>query len=166
MTSLILIVIIILMIVVLAMVLRLSMLYRNLNESFSKIGYVLREDMKKLWEYSQEKYIAMQQNYSNENQEVLKKAIDSVIADQQAAARKTFFEAQEKAQGIIGQAKDQAERIKSESLDERKKILDNACEKSAYIIEQVLSEYAGSNFTVSDHEEIIKKLMREFMDNE
>jgi len=164
MTNILLLLAIIILVIFLALIIRIFGLFSKLNGSFYKLGFAIREDMKKLWETTEEKNLIIQKNYALQNQEVIKKAIEEVLEDQRQIAEKIYFEAQTKAQTIISEAKKQLEGIRAQSAKDYEYMLINMQEKSTYLIGEVLREYIGENFQISDHENIIKKLMVNLID--
>jgi len=157
---------IIFLVILLGFVIKLYSDYHHLNNSLAKLGYVIREDMKNLWASVEEKYVQIQNSYSMQNQEIIKKAIAEILKDQQAIHNQIYLEAQAKGQQIVNEARQQAEGIQSQLVIDQKKMLSNTLEKSASIIENVLKVYIGENFNIENHEEIIKKLFSNFIEDE
>ncbi|HUD21058.1 MAG TPA: hypothetical protein VMQ44_03275 [Candidatus Saccharimonadales bacterium] len=156
----------ILAVAVIILILRLILLYKRLDNSFSKIGYVIREDAKKFFTDAEEKHLELQKNYLSSNKETVKAAVEEILEEQKKQTSQAYLEAQKLTEKMLGEAREKADRIVSLAETESQNISQRTMEKSAYVIESVLAEFVKESFTAKDHDKVIKRILADITKDE
>ena len=153
-----------LLVVLLILLFRVYLAYRNMENSFSKIGYIAREDTKKYFDETSRKALEMYQQSTSVNQNIVLSSIQKVVAESNKITEEYIAKAERYRSAILLEANKEAETIKKEAKLEAIKNYEHIVDQSALAIDWALSQYMKENFSISDHEEIIKKLIKIYSD--
>lgn len=149
--------------VLLLLIARLFWLYRNILNSFSKLSFVIREDSKKYFSKSSTEVTAIQEGYAESTKEIIKQAMNEIINNQQDIIDKVVTEANNQAEQIINKTKEERDRIILEANQQAQVAKDKTLEDASYIIENILTEYTNTQFSINDHEQIIAKSIENYL---
>ena len=149
----------------LVLLIKIFRLYKKLDSSFAKLGFVIREDSKHYFENSSDKYQVMQQNFFQQNKAVIKEAIGEILVEQNSTLEKQLEDASQKANQIIAEAQKEAENIKLSMGQEKKRIVQSAANEACQIIERAFSDFIHESFSLKEHEKIIQKLIDEHLND-
>jgi len=155
---------VILLIVIAFFLVRLYGAYKRMDESFAKIGYLAREDTKKYFDQASSDATGIYNEALQKSKTVIEESLNDIISRSQAITEKTIADAQKQASGIILQANEEAEKIKSSAKEGSSKYFDQAVGSAVEAIEWSMTQYIKEKFTLSEHEEIIKKLVDVYVD--
>ena len=119
--------------IILLLILRLIFLYHKLENSFSKLGYIIREDSKKFFLNSEEKNQNMQEANFSDNKNIVKQAVEEILDEQKKQVTITYIETQKQAEKILTEARGKADQIISQAKKD-----------SQDIFERVMGENPGN----------------------
>lgn len=135
----------------------------KLNSSFAKLGFFVREDAKKYFNETAEDIQAVNAQLQQTNQEAVQKGVSAAL-----------LEAEQLLAPVVRQAHDEASEILLESRDEAKNIIEaskidasanakRVVDQSSDAIRWVMQQYAGETLNDEKHEEIVRKLLSEYL---
>ena len=147
----------------LIVVLRLYFMIHQINSSFAKLGYVLREDAKKYFDETAEKLVSTNAQLQESYTKIVHDGTMSALSEASQAIEKTLVVAHKDAGDVVLRAREEAQRIVSESRSEADVQLNQALSRSSDAIQWVMGQYVGQTFTSYQHEVIITKLLDEYI---
>lgn len=148
------------------MVIRLFSFNKKLTDSFTKIGFVIRQDYKSYFQSTEEKSAEIKSRLAAENQEIIKMAVAEALKNQTEVISKSLITANQEADIIIKKSKDTAASIIKEAQKQREKIISQAVSQSVYVLENTLSQFVNQKISFNDQEKItIKKITEEFFED-
>ena len=153
----------VILVALLIVVLRLYFIIHQINSSFAKLGYVLREDAKKYFDETAEKLVSTNDQLQESYTKIVHDGTMSALSEASQAIEKTLVVAHKDAGDVILQAREEAQRIVSESRSEADMQLNQALSRSSDAIQWVMGQYVGQTFTSYQHEVIITKLLDEYI---
>lgn len=148
---------------VLVIVVRLYFSVRDLQSSIAKLGYVIREDAKLYFDEAAAKITETNESFRQSSVEVIAEANKKALVQSSAIVEQTLARAHQESGSIILEARENARRIIDASQTEANKNYIRAIEQSSSTIEWVLSKYAGRTISTQQHEEIIRKLFNDYI---
>ncbi len=147
----------------LALMLRVALSVRRLNESFGKLGYVLREDAKSYFAEAAERLLDTNAEFKRSYQKIVEEGTKGALSQAAYAVEGSIVAAQQEANKIILSARDDARRINVEArrmaVEEMSHTLDNAADTISWVMER----YVGETFTLDQHTYVIEKLLEEYL---
>lgn len=151
-------------VVVLATVtLKLYVMLNDLSASFSKLGFVVREDAKRYFEEAADRIVDTNLQFRESYVDIVEEATARVTSEAGQSMEGAIVAAQREANQIILRARDDARRINVEArkmaVEEMSRSLENAADTIAWVMER----YAQETFTVDQHKELIDRLVNEYI---
>jgi vacuolar-type H+-ATPase subunit H len=150
-------------ITLLILVVRLYFMIHQINSSFAKLGYVLREDSKKYFDEAAEKIVSTNTQMQESYTKIVHDGTVSALSEASQTIEKTLVVAHKDAGDVVLQAREEAQRIVAESRTEAAAQVDQALSRSSDAIQWVMGQYVGQVFTTYQHEAIITKLLDEYI---
>lgn len=135
--------------------------YRNIDKSFTKLGFIIREDSKKYFEEVSGKILADNKVAEEINKKMITEALIQAVASQNSQATKIIEQTNVQTQEVISRAQRTAEGIvkqaDAQSLEINKKIM----EKMSLIVEEAVSEYVDQHYSKADQEKLAIKSVKD-----
>jgi vacuolar-type H+-ATPase subunit H len=153
----------VILIALLGLVVRLYIMIRQINSSFAKLGYVLREDTKNYFNEASEKIVSTNAQMQESYTKIVHDGTVSALSEASQAIEKTLVVAHKDAGDVVLQAREAAQRIVAESRNEAATQVDQALGRSTDAIQWVMGQYVGQSFSTHQHEAIINKLLDEYI---
>ena len=145
------------------LIVRLYIMVRHLNMSFAKLGYVIREDAKKYFDDAAGKIVETNEQFQSSYTQIVRDGTMSALADSSSVMEKTLADAHQSAGTVVLKAREDAQRIIAAAHDEAAVHVEHELNRSADTIQWVMSQYVEQTFDRTLHEEIIKKLLDEYV---
>ncbi|NCU40655.1 hypothetical protein EOL73_02780 [Candidatus Saccharibacteria bacterium] len=134
-----------------------------LNSSFTKLGFFVREDAKKYFSETADDIQKVNAQLQQTNQEAIQKGVAAALMQAEQLLEPVVKQAHEEASEILLESRVQAKNIieagKADANANAKRVVD----KSSEAIRWVMQQYAGEILTDDKHEEIVKKLLSEYI---
>lgn len=143
-------------------IVRVYFMTRSLNDSFAKLGYVIREDTKKYFDETTGKIIRTNEQLQSSYTEVVHKGTTSALAEASKTLESTLADAQKEAGDIIIKAREDAQRILIEARSESDKKIAEAMNYSSEVIRWSMEQYVRNEYTIDQHRDTIIKLVEEY----
>lgn len=154
-------------VVIVALVLlliRILISLRKLNASFAKLGFLVREDAKKYFDEAADKIVDTNQQFQESYQKIVEDGTRTVVGESSAVVEKTLMSAHADANKIIINARTDAQQIIQGAHKEADDYAEKTLLRTADAVQWVLSQYMGETFSVKQHEELIEKQIRMYID--
>lgn len=150
-------------IALLGMVARLYFMINDLNASFAKLGYVIREDAKKYFDEAADKIIDTNEQFQSSYTKIVRDGTMSALGDAGTIMEKTLENAHREAGLVVLKAREDAQRIIVAARHETENYNEQALNRSADMVQWVISQYTKETFTIDQHKHIINKLLDEYI---
>ncbi len=150
-------------VLILAFVIRLYIAVRQLNASFAKLGYVIREDAKKYFDDAASQIVDTNEQFQSSYTKIVRDGTMSALTDASTVMEKTLVEAHNDAGAIILKAREDAQRIINAARNDAATYADKAVGKSADTIQWVMEQYIHKTYNTEQHNELINKLLEEYI---
>lgn len=139
-------------------------LIKRLQTSFTKLGYMVREDAKKYFDDASQKLIETNEQFREEYRQIVVEGTQSALLDSEKVMGKALAEAQEEAGRVILHAQETAQNIITAAKEQSKKHFYQAIENSVQAIDWTMEQYVGKTYSQENHEEIIRQLIKAYID--
>ena len=149
--------------IVVLLIIKLFFMVRRLNASFAKLGYVIREDAKKYFDDAAGKIVDTNEQFQSSYTQIVHDGTISALADSSLVMEKTLAAAHEDAGKVIQSAREDAQRITLAARQNAEAHVHQELARSADTIEWVMEQYVDHTFDRTYHEEIINKLLEEYI---
>ena len=134
-----------------------------LNSSFTKLGFFVREDAKKYFSETADDIQKVNAQLQQTNQEAIQKGVAAALMQAEQLLEPVVKQAHEEASEILLESRVQAKNIieagKADANANAKRVVDKLSEAIRWVMQQ----YAGEILTDDKHEEIVKKLLSEYI---
>jgi F0F1-type ATP synthase membrane subunit b/b' len=149
-------------IVLIVFVVRLYFMVRQINQSFAKLGFIVREDAKKYFDDASEKLIDTNKKLQDLYQEVVEVGTKRVLDESGTIMEKSISEAQNKAGQVIVGAQTDAQNILNAAKVQANKEYERALERSVDTINWTMQQYLRERFDAAEHEHLIKQIVTSY----
>ncbi len=147
----------------LGMTVKLFLMMKDLNASFAKLGFVVREDAKRYFDEAAAKTVDMNLTFREQYVGIVEEGTANALGHTAQTIEGSIVAAQAEANQIILRARDDARRINVEArkmaVDEMSRSLENAADTIAWVMEHYIHE----TFTVEQHKHVIDRLVDEYL---
>jgi len=140
--------------------------YKAMQESFSKIGYIAREDTKRYFQEAAEQAERVYAGSLDINKTVIIESMKKVLSESSEAMKGTISSSQQEAAQIILSAHRDAESIKNEAKAQSEKYFRQMLGEATKVIDWAMSQYIGEKYTIADHEELIRKQIESYLNEQ
>ncbi|MCX6013496.1 MAG: hypothetical protein NTV30_08850 [Chloroflexi bacterium] len=140
--------------------------YKKIEKSFSKLGFIIREDTKNIFKDSNGDFNQQKSVIQDENKQVIQEALSAAVEEQKNKSAEIVDGAYKQADSIIITARNDASNIIKQAEDQAVKLNESAVEKNSYLVESTISEYLEKNCNIEDHEKIIESIIKKIDINE
>ena len=138
--------------------------FRAVQDSFNKIGHIAREDTKRYFEEVADSAKQVYAKSLEENKAVLTESMDRVIGNSTAKMKEVISVAEKEAAEIILAAHRDSESIKNDAKAQGEKYLLQVQDEAIKVIDWAMSQFIKDNYSIAEHENIIKKLITSYFD--
>lgn len=145
---------------VLYFVYKTSNYYKKIEQSFSKLGYIIREDSKNIFKNSSGDFNQQKSMIQEENKLVIRDALSEAVEAQKKESTEIVSHAYAQADTIINTARNDAGNIIKQADELATKIHDDAVERNSYLVESTVATFLDHNCDQSDHEKIIESIIK------
>lgn len=139
------------------------LLTKKIYASFAKLGYVVREDAKKYFDDASTKLVDTNTQFHGQYKQIVEEGTKSALADSGQVMQQAISSAQREAATIILKAQNDAYNIITSSKNEARKEYQQSLDRSVDAIRWTLDQYVKQDFTIEDHQQIIKKLLESYI---
>lgn len=129
--------------------------YRSIDNSFSKLGYIIREDSKKYFDEVGAKILLDKKGAEAENKRIITEALIQAMTSQNSQSSKIIEQTNNDIQQTISQARQTAQDIIKQAEDQAVEINEKVMKKMVLIVEKALTEYVDQNFSEADREKSV-----------
>lgn len=143
---------------------RLYFLTKRLNTSFAKLGFIVREDAKKYFDDASEKIVATNEQFHDMYEAIVQEGTKKALIESGVVMEKAIIDAQREAGKIVLSAQSDAQAIISSAKTEADNHMDQALNRTADTISWVMTQYIKEQYTVAEHQALIEKLVRTYVD--
>lgn len=150
--------------ILLILIVRLFIMVKQLNSASAKLNYVIRQDAKKYFDEAADKIIDTNQQFQTSYTQIVHDGTMSALSDASVSLEKAINNAQKDAGDIIIKAREDAHRIVESAKKEADVCMNKALSQSADTIQWVMGQYVGQTFSDERHNELINKLLDEYID--
>lgn len=142
---------------------KLYSMVKELSASFSKLGFLVREDAKKYFDEASAKVVDTNLQMRESYVDIVEEATKGALSQTAHTIEGSIVSAQQEANQIILRARDDARRINIEArkmaVDEMSRSLVYAADTIAWVMER----YVRETFSVGQHKRLIDKLVDEYL---
>lgn len=140
--------------------------FKAMQDSFNKIGYIAREDTKRYFADSAEQAKDVYIKALEQNKEVILESMNKAVSESSEKMKGVIGEAEKQAAEIILSSHRDAESINSEAKTRAQKDSEQMLDETAKVIDWAMSQYIKENFSIAEHEEIIRKLITSYLNEQ
>jgi hypothetical protein len=144
-------------------VIKLYLLTKNINNSFAKLGFVVREDAKKYFDDAANKIVETNEGFQELYQQAIAKATQEVMVDSGVVMERALSEAQVNAGKVLLQAQSDAQNIVSAAKKQADKEYAVALKRSVDTISWAMEQYLRENYSVQEHEVQIQRIITAYL---
>lgn len=137
---------------------------KKLHASFAKLGYANREDAKKYFEEASQRVAEMNESYYAQQQKMIEEGVRKVLSESSLVVEETILKAQKDAGEILIRAQQEGEQIRASTQKDAQRYYDQAVEDAVDTLEWTLEQYLMSHMDLQQHEDVIMKLVRTYID--
>jgi hypothetical protein len=139
------------------------LLTKKIYASFAKLGYVVREDAKKYFDDAATKIVDTNSQFHGQYKQIVEEGTKSALASSGATMQEAIDKAQHEASQIILKAQTDAYNIVMASKNEARKEYQQSLDHSVDAIRWTMEQYVKQEFTIDDHQHIIRKLLETYV---
>ena len=150
--------------ILLVFLVRVWLLVRRLNVSFGKLGFLVREDAKKYFDDAAEKLVDTNEQFQERYKKIVEEGTKTALAEKSMVTEKILVDAHSKANTIILTARTDAQQIIQAAHKEADEHAEKTLQRTGGAIAWVLSQYLHETYTVEQHEQLIEKQVRMYVD--
>jgi F0F1-type ATP synthase membrane subunit b/b' len=151
-----------LIIILFLFTLRLFFMVKNIDHSFAKLGFIVREDAKKYFDDAALKIVDTNKELQTMYQEAVETGTKRVLNDSGSIMEKTIADAQANAGQIIVRAQTDAQNILSEAQKQANNEYDLALQRAVDTINWTMQQYLHEEFDARKHEDLIKRIITSY----
>lgn len=148
-----------LFILVLGMFVKIS----KLNNSFAKLGFFVRDDAKKYFKDAADGIQEVNAKLQESNQAVIEKGVSAALQEAEQILEPVVKKAHDEASEIILESRIEAQNIIEASKQDANANAKKVVDRSSEAIRWIMNQYAGETLTDEKHEELVKKLLDEYI---
>lgn len=142
---------------------RMWILLRHLSNSFGKLGFVVREDAKKYFDDAADKIVDTNEQFRQSYQKIVEDGTRAVLAESSKVTEKVMIDAHSQANQIILAARSDSQQILQAAQKEAEEFAEKTLHQTGDAIEWVMSQYLNEVYTVAQHEELIEKQIKMYI---
>lgn len=131
--------------------------------SLAKLGFVIREDAKKYFDEAAQSILETNNKFEERYVAVVEKGTSLAISNAGDSMERAISTAQREANTVILAAREESQRIIEQAKLESARHREIALDQSASTIQWVLGQYMDNVITTSQHEEIIKSMVDQYL---
>lgn len=150
-------------VILLILVVRLLVIVAHLNSSIAKIGYVIREDAKKYFDDTSHSILETNEKFRESYVDIVKTGTQQALAGASQVMGGALAQAQNQAGTVVLEAREESRRIVEAARTEAGQYKMQALEQASASIQWVLEQYAGQSMTLQNHEDLIKNLLQQYL---
>lgn len=150
-------------IIIIGAIVYLLVLIRNIQSTFGKLGYIVREDAKKYFDDAASKLIETNEEFHDQYKNIVIEGTRVALNDSGKIMEVAIADAQKEASRIIVEAQKSAQNIDAASKKNSQKYFRLSIDNSVQAIGWTMEQYIGETFSEEDHERIIRKLMKAYI---
>ena len=150
-------------IIIIGAIVYLLVLIRNIQSTFGKLGYIVREDAKKYFDDAANKLIETNEEFHEQYKSIVIVGTRAALRDSGKIMEVAIADAQKEASRIIIEAQKSAQNIDSASKKNSQKYFQLSIDNSVQAIGWTMEQYIGETFSKEDHEQVIRKLMESYI---
>lgn len=143
---------------------RVWILVRQLNASFAKLGYLVREDAKKYFDDAAGKIVDTNEQFQEMYKKIVMEGTRSVLNESSTITEKIMVDAHGRANNVVLAARTDAQQILQAAQKEADIHANRTLQQTGDVIGWVMSQYLGEVYSVADHEALIEKLVKNYTD--
>ena len=151
-----------LIILLFGFVVRLFFLVRNINHSFAKLGFIVREDAKKYFDDAAEKIVDTNKQLQTLYEEAVKTGTKRVLDESGTIMEKSIADAQTTAGQVVVRAQSDAQNILSEAKKQANAEYDLALQRAVDTINWTMQQYLKEQFDTREHEDLIARIVESY----
>lgn len=144
-------------------VVRIWILMRRLNSSFAKLGFLVREDAKKYFDDAADKIVDTNEQFQEQYRKIVEEGTRRVVSDSSLITEKVMQQAHTQANNIILSARTDAQQIVQSAHKDANDHAEKTLRQTGDAIGWVMSQYLGEVYTVADHESLIEKQVKMYI---
>lgn len=148
----------------LVFLLRIWILVRHLNSSFAKLGFLVREDAKKYFDDAADKIVDTNEQFQQTYKKIVEDGTRAVLAESSTITERVLIDAHGQANKIVLTARTDAQQILQAAQKDAGLHAQRTLQQTGDAIGWVMSQYLGEVYTVAEHEELIEKLVKMYVD--
>ena len=146
-----------------AFVVRIWIVLKRLNSSFAKLGFLVREDAKKYFDDAADKIVDTNEQFQEAYKKIVEEGTRSVLADSSSITEKVMADAHAQANNVILTARTDSQRIVQAAQKEAEEYSMKTLNQTGDAIGWVMSQYLGEVYSVADHEALIEKQVKMYV---
>ncbi|MFZ2544371.1 MAG: hypothetical protein WAW80_00100 [Candidatus Saccharimonadales bacterium] len=153
-------------ILLLIFLVRVWILVRRLSASFGKLGFLVREDAKKYFDDASNKIVDTNGQFQQAYQKIVEDGTRVALAEKGMITEKILVDAHNRANEIILSARTDAQQIIQASQKDADEHSEKMLQQTGSAIAWVLSQYLHETYTTEQHEKLIEKQVRMYIDEQ
>jgi polyhydroxyalkanoate synthesis regulator phasin len=146
------------------LVARLYFITKHLNNSFAKLGFLMREDAKKYFDDAAGKIVDTNEQFQKMYQGIVEEGTKKVLMDSGVVMEKSIMDAQAKAGTIIIGAQSDAQNIIKAAEGEAQNKLNQSLQQAVDTLGWTMEQYLKEHYSLSEHEAQIQQLVDKYVD--
>ncbi|MCA9335121.1 hypothetical protein KC953_03180 [Candidatus Saccharibacteria bacterium] len=147
----------------LVFLLRVWILVRRLNSSFAKLGFLVREDAKKYFDDAAGKIVDTNEQFQDMYKKIVEDGTRAVLAESSLITEKVIADAHARANTVVLSARTDAQQIMLAAQKEANIQSEQTLQQAGNAIGWVMSQYLGEVYSVAEHEALIEKLVKTYV---
>lgn len=146
-----------------AFIVRIWVVLKRLNSSFAKLGFLVREDAKKYFDDAADKIVDTNEQFQGMYKKIVEEGTRSVLAESSSVTERVVADAHAQANDVILSARTDSQRIVQEAQKEAEEYAQKTLNQTGDAIGWVMSQYLGEVYSVADHEALIEKQVKMYV---
>ncbi len=155
-----------LVIILIFVLIRLYLKVISLGNSFAKLGFVVREDAKKYFNEASDKIVETNHQFQEVYKQLIHDGTLTALAEAGEKMEKNIIASHQEASKIVLEARINAQRIIAAGKNEATATSEQALSQSAETIRWVMQQFTGRTLNLDDHQQIIEKLMDDYINEQ
>lgn len=145
------------------LVARVLIMVGRLNASFAKLGFLVREDAKKYFDDAADKIIDTNEQFEQMYKKIIEEGTHAALSSSSAITEKVVMDAHGRANEVVLSARIDAQRILQAAQKEANLHAEQTLQRTGDVVEWVMSQYLGEVYSAKEHEALIEKLVRTYI---
>lgn len=144
-------------------VVRIYVNIKRLNQSFAKLGFVVREDAKKYFDDAAGEIVATNEKFADTYKQIVISGTKEVLRDSSSIMEQALTDAQNEAGKVVLRAQEDARNIVQAAQEQAGKEYDKKMNQATDALSWTLEQYLRQRYSVAEHEELVNRIIEGYV---